>query len=147
MAGSKSNYLETAILNHILGKTTFTATSNLWLGLWDSSDGELDDLSDGTSDGEIDTSGTGYARKLIANDTVTWGDALEVPDNTRKNAIEITFPTATGTWGSTSVDQIAILDASSGGNILYWSDLAVPKIITSGDTLRFNIGDISIVEN
>lgn len=142
MAGSKSNYLENKILNLVLGGTAYSIPATLYVGLWDSAAGELTDASTGASAGEI--SGNGYARVAITNNTTTWGAATT--DGTRKNAIAITFPTATGTWG-TSVDQVAILDATTSGNILYWGDLSVAKVITSGDTAKFDIADIVITED
>lgn len=143
MAGSKSNYLENKVLNLLLGNVSYTIPTTLYVGLWDSSDGTLTDASTGASAGEI--SGNGYSRAAVANDTTTWGTATT--DSTRRNAIEISFPTATGAWGSTSVDQMAILDASSGGNILFWADLGTPKIIGNGDSVKFGINDITVVEN
>lgn len=145
MAGSKSNYLENKVLNLLLGGTAYSIPSTLYVGLWCSADGTLDDASDGSSAGEIDTSGTAYERVAIANDNTTWGAVTTT--GSRSNAIAITFPTATATWGSANVDQFAILDATTGGNILFWSDLAVPKTVTSGDSIQFNIGDLTINEN
>ena len=150
MAGSKSNYLENKMLNLMLGGTAYTIPTTVWLGLWCSADTTgavgIGDASTGGAAGEIDTSGTGYTRVSVANDTTTtWG--IPTTDGTRRNAISITFPTATAAWGSATVDQVAILDASSAGNILYWADLSVAKTITAGDTAKFDIGDIVITED
>lgn len=142
MAGSKSNYLANKVINLLLGGTAYSVPSSLWVALWDSSDGELTDSSTGGSAGEI--SGNGYARVEISNDTTTWGS--DTTNGVRTNAISVTFPTATGAWGSTSVDQVAILDASSAGNILFWADLNVPKVVTSGDSLKFDSGDLILTE-
>lgn len=141
--GSKSNYLENKVQNHILGGTVYTRPTTVWFGLWDSSDGALGEASTGDTSGEI--VGANYARVGVTNNTSLWG--ADTTDSTRKNAVEITFPTASGPWGGVSVDQMAILDASTGGNILYYADLGIPKVIGSGDSVRYNIGDITIVEN
>lgn len=141
--GSKSNYLENAVQNHILGGTVYTRPTTVWFGLWDSSDGSLGEDSNGDTSGEI--VGANYSRVGVTNNTTLWG--TDTSDSTRKNAVEITFPTASGPWGSTSVDQMAILDDSVGGEILYFANLGTAKVITSGDSVRYNIGDITIVEN
>lgn len=138
MAGSKSDYLENKILNHVLGATTYTPDTNLWFGLWTAN---LTDAATGSTTGEV--SGSAYARVQVTNDTTTWGAATT--DGTRSNAIAIQFPTATGSWGT--ITQVAILDASTAGNILYWADLTVSKTITNGDTAKFDIGDIIVTED
>lgn len=140
MAGSKSNWFENAILKHVFGDTAYTAPATLYVGLWDNSV-TLGDTSTGTSDGEVDTSGTGYGRVAVTNDDTEW----TVTDNVSENANDITFPTATDDWGT--INQFAVCDATTGGNILFWSTLAVAKTVTAGDTVRFNAGDITITEN
>ena len=140
MAGSKSNYFENAILKHIFGDTAYSVPATLYVGLWDNSV-TLSDTSTGASAGEVGTSGTGYGRVAVTNDDTKW----TVTDNVVENAADITFATAAADWGT--INQFAILDATTGGNILFWSTLAVSKTVTTGDTVRFNAGDITITEN
>lgn len=140
MAGSKSNYFENAILKHIFGDTAYSVPATLYVGLWDNSV-TLSDTSTGASAGEVNTSGTGYGRVAVTNDDTKW----TVTDNVVENAADVTFATATADWGT--INQFAILDATTGGNILFWSTLAVSKTVTTGDTVRFNAGDITITEN
>ena len=140
MAGSKSNYFENAILKHIFGDTSYSVPATLYVGLWDNSV-TLSDTSTGASAGEVETSGTGYGRVAVTNDDTKW----TVTDNVVENAADVTFATATADWGT--INQFAILDATTGGNILFWSTLAVSKTVTTGDTVRFNAGDITITEN
>ena len=47
------------------------------------------------------------------------------------NSGAVTFPTATGTGGT--VTHIGILDASTSGNLLYYTPLDASKSIASGD--------------
>jgi hypothetical protein len=140
MAGSKSNYFENAILKHIFGDTTYSVPATLYVGLWDNTV-TLGETSTGASVGEVDTSGTGYGRVAVLNDNTKW----TVTDNVSENAADITFETALADWGT--INQFAILDATTGGNILFWSTLAVAKTVTTGDTVRFNAGDITVTEN
>lgn len=138
--GSKSNYLENAVLNYVLGKTAFTPADPLYVGLWLDSN-TLTDASDGNTAGEV--SGGGYSRVSIDNDTVTWGSATT--DGTRKNAIAITFPSASGSWGT--VNQVAILDDATGGNIYFYGTLSTSKTVSSGDTVKFDINDVVVIED
>lgn len=140
MAGSKSNYFENAILKHVFGDTAYSVPATLYVGLWDNTV-TLSDTSIGTATGEVDLLGTGYGRVAVTNDDTKW----TVTDNVVDNLADITFATAIADWGT--INQFAILDATTGGNILFWSTLAVAKTVTTGDTVRFNAGDITITEN
>ena len=140
MAGSKSLYLSNKLLNLMLGSTAYSVPATLYVGLWTDSN-TLVDASDGSTSGEV--SGGSYARVAITNDTTTWGAATT--DGTRKNKIAITFATSSGSWGT--IEQVAILDASTAGNILWWSDLSVPKSITNGDTPKIEIDNLIFVDN
>ena len=47
--GSKSNYLEDALLDHVLGGGDYTRPATVYIGLWTAT---LDDASDGDTAGE-----------------------------------------------------------------------------------------------
>lgn len=138
MAGSKSDYLENAILNHILGGVShaFAALAHVYVALY--SVAPTDALA-GT-----ELVGNGYDRVELDNDHVTWADAA---GGSKHNDIAITFPTASGDW--LEAVAWAILDSAVGGtdNILYWGDLTVHKTVLSGDTAEFAIGDLVITED
>jgi hypothetical protein len=54
----------------------------------------------------------------------------------------ITFPTATGNWGT--VTHFGIFDASTSGNLLVWGALAVSKVVNTGDTASFATGELDL---
>lgn len=147
MAGSKSNWLSKALLDHTLGKSqggnpfTFTPASTVYVGLWTSG---LSDAADGTTSGEP-SGAASYARVAVTNDSSNWPDAAGSTTAEKHNGAAVNFPTATGSWGT--VTQFALLSAASSGNIYYWSDLTTPKTISTGDTASFGVGAISITEN
>jgi len=55
---------------------------------------------------------------------------------------DITFPTATASWGT--VGWIGIYDASTSGNLLYHTPLDVAKTIDSGDIFKITAGNLSV---
>lgn len=57
----------------------------------------------------------------------------------------ITYPTATADWGT--VVAFGIMDASSGGNMLYWGALTANKTVSNGDTASFASGALSVSED
>lgn len=136
MAGEMSNYLETAIQNHILGNTAYTAPATVYVSLHTAT---LDDTSTATTS---EVSGGSYARVALTNNTTNWPAASGVTAS-KSNGTAITFPTATASWGT--VTFAAIVDSASGaGNILWRIPLTVSKTISSGDTFSFAIGQITL---
>ena len=129
MAGSFSNYTENKVLDHIVGKTSFTMpTAYVALSITDPQD-------DGS--GLSEPSGGSYAR--VQTSGSDWNAASS---GSITNAEDISFPTATDSWGT--ISHFALMDASSGGNMLAHGSLTTEKAVGSGDTLKFAAGDITI---
>jgi len=121
-----SNYLENALINAVLRNTTYTSPATVYVSLWTS------DPTDAGSGTEV--SGGSYART-----SVTFGS----PSNgvTTNNA-DVTFPTATASWGT--VGWIGINDALTSGNLLYHTALDTAKAIDSGDIFKIASGNLSV---
>lgn len=126
MAGSFSDYFELEILDHIFMKGSWAMPSNLWVGL-----STADPLDTGA--GLAEPSGNGYARVSTAG--ATWNVAAS---GSTSNATDITFPEASGSWGT--ISHFAIFDAATAGNMLAHGDLTASKAIDSGDTAKFTGG-------
>ena len=121
-----SNYLENALINATLRATTYTSVATVYVSLWTS------DPTDAGSGTEV--SGGSYARTSVT---------FAAPSNgvTTNNA-DVTFPTATASWGT--VGWIGINDALSSGNLLYHSPLDTSKTIDSGDIFKISTGNLSV---
>jgi len=123
-----SNYLENALINATLRNTSYTSPTTVYVSLWTS------DPTDAGSGTEVSTSGTSYART-----SVTFG----APSNgASTNNADVTFPTATASWGT--VGWIGINDASTSGNLLYHTALDTAKAIDSGDIFKIATGNLSV---
>jgi hypothetical protein len=121
-----SNFLENALINATLRNTTYTSVATVYVSLWTS------DPTDAGSGTEV--SGGSYARTAV-----TFG----APSNgVTTNSADVTFPTATGSWGT--VGWIGINDALSGGNLLYHTPLDASKSISSGDIFKITTGNLSV---
>jgi len=121
-----SNFLEDALINATLRNTTYTSVATVYVSLWTS------DPTDAGSGTEV--SGNSYARTAV-----TFG----APSNgASTNSADVTFPTATGSWGV--VGWIGINDASTGGNLLYHSPLDTSKTIDTGDIFKISTGNLSV---
>lgn len=137
MAGSKSNYLENAMLNGILGGPTFTPPSTVYLAL---SSAAYNEAATGASMSEL--TGGGYARVPITNNATNWPAASA---GQKSNGTAFTFGVATGDW--LTIQSAYICDAAVNGNVLYGADLAVPRLVASGDSCSFGIGAIVLTED
>lgn len=132
MAGSKSDYLELALLNLVLGASAYSAPATLYVALYT--------VAPTDSGGGTEVTGGSYARKSVTNSLSEWPSA-----NPKQNANAITFVQATADWGT--VVAFGIFDAVSGGNLLYWGDLTASKSVENGDTAEFAANGITITED
>ena len=121
-----SNFLEDALINATLRATTYTSPATVYVSLW-------------TSDPGDDASGTEVSGGSYARTAVTFG----APSNgVTTNSADVTFPTATASWGT--VGWIGINDASTSGNLLYHSPLDTSKTIDTGDIFKIATGNLSV---
>jgi hypothetical protein len=120
-----TNYTDNKLIDHLLGSSTFTKPSTLYVALF---------VGNPTSGGtEVSTSGSAYAR-VVSTFTISGGNAT--------NTAAIEWATATSSWGT--IDWVAIYDASTGGNQLVTAALSSSKTIASGDVLRIPISSLSV---
>ena len=130
MAGL-SDFAENEMLDHLFGAATYTPPATLYFALFTAAPS---DAGGGT---EVSTGS--YARVAVTNNATNFPAAS---GGAKSNGTAITFPTASGSWGT--VVAVGIFDASTSGNLIAWATLAVSKAIGSGDTASFPIGDIDL---
>jgi hypothetical protein len=123
-----SDYLENKVLDHVLKNTSFSQPTNLYLGLWTSDDG----LESGTLTSEV--SGGSYSRQSITFGAASGGSA--------STSSTVTFPAATANWGT--IAYVAIMDASTSGNVLFHGSVTTSKTIESGDTFQVSSGNLTV---
>lgn len=126
-----SDYLEDALLDHVLNGVEFASPTNVWLGL---ATGSVAD--DGTFP---EPSGGGYTRVDV---TTRFGIAGGGP-GLASNSSPIYFPEATAAWGI-ALGHFGIFDSESGGNFLAWGPLDSPIGVVSGNRVRFATGELEV---
>lgn len=137
MAGSKSDYLENKLLDHVLGATAYTAPATLYVALFTAAP---TDAGGGT---EVGTGvWSNYARKAVTNNTTNFPAASA---GSKSNGAIIDFGTAVAS-GTVTVVAMGIYDAASAGNLLYWADFT-GKPITNGDPVSFPIAALVVTED
>lgn len=125
---SKSDYLETSILNHVLRGVAFSAPAGVYVALFTSAPGE--------AGGGTEVAGNGYVRQSITFGAPASGQV--------SNSADILFPTATADWGT--ITSFAIFDAPTAGNMLYYANLNSPRDVLTNDQLRFPASQIIVQE-
>lgn len=134
MAGSKSDYLENKTLDHFSGKASTALVTPIYAALCTVT---ITDAMTGSTITEANY--TGYARKSIAA-----SDLNAASGGVMTNANAITFAPCTA--GASTVVGVALVDASSNGNVLWFSDVTSKVIDTSNTPATIAAGALSLTE-
>lgn len=126
---SKTNYLETQVLNHVLRNVAYTPPSAIYVGLFTALPTD--------SGGGTEVSGGAYARQPV---TFT----VPSPDTVSNTAV-VTFPTASADWGL--IVGFALFDAVTAGNMLYYTTLGTNRLVVTNDQFRFPVGALVVSED
>lgn len=125
---AKSNYLENAILNHVLRNTALTSPATVYVALYT--------VAPTDAGGGTEVTGGSYARQAVTFAAPASGVCT--------NSGAVTFPTASANWGT--VVAMGVFDAVSAGNLLYYGNLTVSKILDTGDQISFANAALSVSE-
>jgi len=132
MVGSAALYSENKMLEHLVGKNSFTMPATPFLALFT----VAPTAEDGT--GGTEASAGNYAR--ITCPGTNWGAAA---DGAIANSAAVEFAECSGTnWGT--INGFALFDAVTVGNMLIWGEITTPKDINIGDTAKFAIGELDV---
>lgn len=119
-------YAENAVVNALLRNMPITWPTAWFLALY---------LTNPTANNTgTEISGVSYVRQPILFGPPS-GGALA-------NTTDIAFPLAGSSWGN--VAYAAILDASTGGNLLFYGPMVASRFINSGDVLKFLTGNVQV---
>ena len=126
---SKTNYLEDALLNHVLRNVPYTPAATIYLGLYTVAPGE--------PGGGTEVTGGSYTRQPVTFSAPAGGSV--------SNTTDVIFPMATAGWGT--VVAFALHDAPTGGNMLYFANMTASRDILPNDQLRFPAGQLLVQED
>lgn len=132
MAYAASNYLEDKLLRHTYKNQPYPSPAAVYQALFTSNPGEA-----GIG---AEVYGSGYVRQRVFFDApVTQADGSSACIN---NTL-INYGAALSDWNA--ITHTAIVDAVTGGNILYYGELSDSKIVRSGDTFQIQIGALKVI--
>lgn len=128
-SGDVSNYLANALLDFAFRNQSYSQPT-IYAALCTAAVTDSD-----TGSSITEPSGNNYARKAHSAWDTASGGASE-------NNGALTFNTPSGSWGLCT--DVAILDAATAGNLLFYSDDIVDQTPGDGDTVQFPDGDLDI---
>jgi len=127
-----SDSAEKLVLDFLMTSGTATRPTAWYVALYTSAP---NDASTGSTGG-TEVSGNGYSRQ-----SVTFA-AASSPGGTTTSTNAQSFTASGGDFGT--VTHMAIIDASSGGNMLWHGALTTSRTVSDGDTLTFSAGNIDL---
>ena len=123
-----SNYLANATINATTRGVPYAPPVKVWVSLY-----TTDPTKDDTGL-EVSGSGGTYSREELK---------LGMPfDGVSTNENLMQWNTATTDWGV--ITHVAIHDSETGGNMLYYTPLDVPKNIEIGDQFQVTVGNLKL---
>lgn len=128
-AGEISDYLSNELLDHAFNNAAYTQPDT-YVALVDTTVGDSD-----TGSSISEPSGGSYARVQVNPNgagSPTWDTAAS---GTVFNEVPVEMGTATASWGT--IVGVAIVDASSTGNLLMYDNAIADQAIGSADVTRF----------
>jgi hypothetical protein len=138
VAGSKSNYLENALLDHVLGGPDYTRPATVYMGLFT--------VAPSDSGGGTEASTgvwTNYARAAVTNNNTNFPAAS---GGIKTNGTAVSFGTASISGTAPTIVGYGIYDASVAGNLLFWASFT-GQIVNNGSPISIQAGDLSVTED
>ena len=121
-----SNYLANATINATTRGVPYSPPVKVWVALYTTNPSK--------DDTGVEVSGATYTREELT---------LSSPGNgvsTNENLMQ--WNTATTEWGL--ITHLTIHDSETGGNMLYFTPLDVPKNIEIGDQFQITVGNLKL---
>lgn len=131
---SATSYFENLILDAILGDDRgANIPATVYVGLFTS------EPDDGGGGDEVPSSGTGYARVSVTNNSTNWPTAT---DGQKSNGTEVQFPIAVSSWGD--ITHFGVFDDAEDGNLLVYGEVSNPTTPDVGNAPFFGVASLFI---
>jgi hypothetical protein len=125
----KTFYLDNNFINVALRNTSFTPPTPIYVALFTT--------APTAAGGGVEVTGGSYARQTATFVAPTNGQT--------SNSVDILFPIATANWGT--IKAFALMDAGSGGNMLYFGNLSAERTVLTSDQVKFAAGQLGVQES
>lgn len=148
-----SKFLFNTLVDFVFRQGSYTPSTTLYIGICTVTPVSGDSgtqVYSGSGGTGVEVTGGSYARVAYnpsssSNWTATQGGVSGASSGSTgltSNNTTITFPTATASWGT--IVGMAIFDAATNGNMLFFGALSASKVVGSGDVFDFNANQLSV---
>lgn len=123
--------------------STNQVPSTYWFHLYNTT---LSDVSTPATTGRVGSTAAAdnYAPVNLGNTTTNFTAATAADPSVSQTKVEIVFTTSASTgWGLVKSVQIAS-SSGTGGRAIAWADLSTSQTISSGNTVKFSTGALTI---
>jgi hypothetical protein len=134
-----SSYTESNIISTTLRGAAFPVPSNVYVALFTADPG---DAFVAANEVQV-ASWPAYVREDAAQGGAISTGWTAPSGGSSSNAKTITFPANNGA-GAVTITHVGLVDAASGGNLLYHAPLVATKTLQVGDVLSFAIGSLVV---
>lgn len=124
-----SDYLEKALLDHVLGGAEYASPDNIFVALFTTAPSD--------SGGGTEVSGSGYSREVVEF------SPAHATNGTASSSDSVSFTASGGAWGT--VTHVALFDAVTDGNMLFHGAIDTPRTVNDGQTLVFDVAEITVI--
>lgn len=137
---SMTDYLENKLIDFLFRGGSFTAPANLYVALYT--------VAPNDTGGGTEVTGGNYARQQLNPAAANWYSTQATTDATSTGTGGTTGNVSSLAWNGVTwtgtVVAVGILDASSGGNLLFYKPLASSKTLASGDSISFGANALTV---
>ena len=149
ITGAKTDYFETGLLGTVFrGDSSIPATTNLYVGLWTGA-GTITTPADNSSyPGDEVAAGRNYARVAV-NGNFAAPAAVVGGASTISNSNVLNFGTSNHPdgWGDVTGFFVGVGNTIGAGEVLYYGTFDQKRTVSTGDSVRINIGNLTIKED
>jgi hypothetical protein len=136
LSGGCSDYLANKLIDFILRAQSYSYPASVYVAA-------CTDAPNNAGGGTEPAVGS-YARVAVATSLTAWAGTQSAGSTAASsgtggetsNNAAITFPAPTANYAS-AITHRKVMDASTGGNLLFWAELTAPKTIVSGGSALF----------
>lgn len=144
MAGDFSRAWQQDVMEELFGQySTNVSPSTYWFHLYNTT---LNDAATPATTGRVGTTAAAdnYNPVNKPNTTAQWVAPTAADPSVTSNKTEIVFTTSASTgWGT--VQSVLITTSSgTGGTAVGWADLSTSQVISSGNTVKFSTGALTV---
>ena len=127
-----TNYLEEALLDHVLRNDSYTSPSEVYVGL----------VEDTVVEADLEEGNLGNIPEVaVDREVATFENQGQIEGKaTFRNLESIEFED----MPDCVVSHAILVDAANDGNVLAWSELDSPRNVNDGDIFRFPQGDLTV---